>query len=137
MNHPGICTVYDVGEADGCAFIAMETSKARLDRVIADGELPYPTVIAIALEIIDALDAAHSKDSLHRDIKPANIFVTSRGRAKILDFGIAKAGAWASPTSEQTTVVRLTGAGEMIGTGAYMSLGHGIGVRIPASQPIC
>ena len=122
MNHPGICTVYDLGAADGCAFIAMEYLEgSALDRMIADGGLPYPTVIAISLEIVDALDAAHSKGILHRDIKPGNIFVTSRGPAKILDFGIATAAAWASPTGEQTTLQRLTSAGEIIGTVAYMS----------------
>ena len=122
LNHPGICTVYDLGAADGCAFIAMEYLEgSALDRMIADGGLPYLTVIAISLEIVDALDAAHSKGILHRDIKPGNIFVTSRGPAKILDFGIATAAAWASPAGEQTTLQRLTSAGEMIGTVAYMS----------------
>ena len=122
LNHPGICTVYDVGEVDGTAFIAMEYLEgATLDRMIADGRLPAETAIALALEIADALDAAHVAGILHRDIKPANIFVTNRGHAKILDFGIAKTGALAPSASEQSTVLRLTNAGEMIGTGAYMS----------------
>ena len=123
LNHPGICTIYDIGEVDDCAFIAMEYLEgSSLDRKIAGGDLPFATVVGLALEIVDALEAAHAAGIVHRDIKPANIFITSRGRAKILDFGIAKAGgAWASTSSQQPTVARLTSAGEMLGTGAYMS----------------
>jgi len=122
LNHPAICTIYDIGEADGDAFIAMEYLEgSTLDRMIVDGGLPAETVMTIAADVVEALDAAHGAGILHRDIKPANIFVTSRGRAKILDFGIAKTRASASPVSEQTTVMRLTHVGEMIGTGAYMS----------------
>ena len=123
LNHPGICTIYDVGDADGSAFIAMEYLEgSTLELMIAGGALPLSTVISIALEIADALDAAHTAGILHRDMKPSNIFVTSRGRAKILDFGIARAGgAWAGPPSQTPTVTRLTSAGETVGTGAYMS----------------
>jgi len=122
LNHPGICTIYDVGEADGSAFIAMEYLEgATLDRVMAGGGPSPEAVVSLALDIADALDAAHGAGILHRDIKPANIFVTGRGRAKILDFGIAKIGAAGASVSDQSTMLRLTNAGEMIGTGAYMS----------------
>jgi len=123
LNHPGICTIYDVGEADGSAFIAMEYLEgSTLGQLIAGGALPQGEVISLALEIVEALDAAHTTGILHRDIKPANIFVTSRGRAKVLDFGIAKAGgAREIPSSQTPTVMQLTGAGEILGTGAYMS----------------
>ena len=123
LNHPGICTIYDVGEADGRAFIAMEYLEGcPLDQMIAAHGVSESAAIDIALELVDALDAAHTAGILHRDIKPANIFVTSHGHAKILDFGIAKTGgASASVAAQQPTVASLTGAGEMVGTGAYMS----------------
>ena len=124
LNHPGICTIYDVGEADGCAFIAMEYLEgSSLDAAIGAGKsLPRATVVSLALEIVDALDAAHAAGIVHRDIKPANIFVTSHGRAKILDFGIAKSsGAWAAASSQQPTAALLTSAGQIVGTSAYMS----------------
>ena len=122
LNHPGICTIHDVGEADGSDFIVMEYLEgSTLDRAIAGGSLPYATLIGIALEIADALDAAHTAGMLDRDIKPANIFVTSTGRAKVLDFGIAKTGGAGASSSQLSTVTRLTGAGEVVGTGAYMS----------------
>jgi len=123
LNHPGICTVYDVGEADGTAFIAMEYLEgSTLGQLIAGGALPQEKVISLALEIVEALDAAHTAGILHRDIKPANIFVTSRGQAKVLDFGIAKAGgAWETPSAQTPTVMQLTSTGELLGTGAYMS----------------
>jgi len=141
LNHPHICTIYDIDEAEGQSFIVMELLEGRTLKEHLQGRpLPTAEIVDFGLQLADALEAAHAKGIIHRDIKPANIFVTTRGAAKLLDFGLAKLAAAPHATSEAPTTMpdyeaapdQMTSPGTVLGTVAYMSPEQALGRELDA-----
>ena len=143
LNHPGICVLHDIGEQDGHRFLVMELLEGQTLRERIHGKpLPNDVLLDIAIQIADALDAAHSRGIIHRDLKPANVFVTTRGQAKILDFGLAKHGRAVGVVGSGLTETDLTSddlrtsPGSVLGTVAYMSPEQARGEEIDARSDL-
>src|SRR5262245_21693989 len=120
INHPRICTVFDVGEHESSPYLVLELLEGKpLYALLAPGGLPVDRLIEWGIQLTDALDAAHARGIVHRDLKPANIFITDRGDVKVLDFGVAM--LIDDQAAQATTMAALTGSGVTIGTAAYMA----------------
>src|SRR5215470_10441927 len=142
LNHPNICTVFDIDESNGQHFIAMELLEGEtLEHCLASGSVPIDRLFELALQIACALQAAHEKGILHRDIKPSNVFVTRHDQVKILDFGLAKLMAERSTAAgadrdATATLGTLTSPGTAVGTVAYMSPEQALGEELDARSDI-
>jgi eukaryotic-like serine/threonine-protein kinase len=137
INHPNICTIHDIGEQDGFVYLVFECLEgASLEVMLDRGPLPLSQLVAVALHVTEALEAAHAKGVIHRDIKPANIFVTPSGHAKVLDFGLAKLHTKLVSSSNVATMTFDSKTGTTVGTAGYMSPEQVLGRDVDARSDI-